>query len=87
MQDSSAKIYCYAKVSSQAARLSEVQHLFRRKCDHPSIMCGRYVSPDEASIEREFTLVRTEWPFPPNYNVAPYAECPCDSESNQIRGV
>jgi hypothetical protein len=27
-------------------------------------MCGSYVSPDEASIEREFTLVRTEWQFP-----------------------
>lgn len=24
-------------------------------------MCGRYVSPDEASIEREFNLVHTEW--------------------------
>src|SRR5277367_5205789 len=34
-------------------------------------MCGRYVSPDEASIEREFTLVRTEWQFPPSFNVAP----------------
>jgi putative SOS response-associated peptidase YedK len=34
-------------------------------------MCGRYVSPDEASIEREFNLVRTEWQFPPSYNVAP----------------
>jgi hypothetical protein len=32
-------------------------------------MCGRYVSPDEASIEREFTLVRAEWQFPPSYNV------------------
>jgi putative SOS response-associated peptidase YedK len=34
-------------------------------------MCGRYVSPDDASIEREFTLVRTEWQFPASYNVAP----------------
>jgi len=34
-------------------------------------MCGRYVSPDEASIEREFTLVRAEWQFPPSFNVAP----------------
>ena len=39
-------------------------------------MCGRYVSPDEASIEREFTLVRTEWQFPPSYNVAPTQNVP-----------
>lgn len=37
-------------------------------------MCGRYVSPDEASIEREFNLVRAEWQFPPSYNVAPTNE-------------
>jgi putative SOS response-associated peptidase YedK len=34
-------------------------------------MCGRYVSPDEASIEREFNLVHAEWQFPPSFNVAP----------------
>ena len=34
-------------------------------------MCGRYISPDEASIEREFNLVHTEWQFPPSFNVAP----------------
>jgi putative SOS response-associated peptidase YedK len=34
-------------------------------------MCGRYVSPDEASIEREFNLVHHEWQFPPSFNVAP----------------
>jgi putative SOS response-associated peptidase YedK len=39
-------------------------------------MCGRYVSPDESSIEREFTLVRTEWQFPPSYNVAPTQDVP-----------
>jgi putative SOS response-associated peptidase YedK len=39
-------------------------------------MCGRYVSPDEASIEREFNLVRTEWQFPPSYNVAPTQTVP-----------
>jgi hypothetical protein len=26
-----------------------------------SSMCGRYVSPDDAAIEREFNLVRAEW--------------------------
>jgi putative SOS response-associated peptidase YedK len=35
------------------------------------LMCGRYASPDEASIEREFNLVHKEWQFPPSYNVAP----------------
>jgi putative SOS response-associated peptidase YedK len=39
-------------------------------------MCGRYVSPDEASIEREFNLVHTEWQFPPSFNVAPTQAVP-----------
>ena len=39
-------------------------------------MCGRYVSPDDASIEREFTLVRTEWQFPASFNVAPTHNVP-----------
>lgn len=39
-------------------------------------MCGRYVSPDEASIEREFNLVRTEWQFPASFNVAPTQQVP-----------
>jgi putative SOS response-associated peptidase YedK len=39
-------------------------------------MCGRYVSPDEASIEREFNLVRSEWQFPPSFNVAPTQSVP-----------
>jgi putative SOS response-associated peptidase YedK len=39
-------------------------------------MCGRYVSPDEASIEREFNLVRTEWQFPANFNTAPSQAVP-----------
>jgi len=39
-------------------------------------MCGRYVSPDEASIEREYTLVRSEWHFPPSFNVAPTQQVP-----------
>jgi putative SOS response-associated peptidase YedK len=39
-------------------------------------MCGRYVSPDEGSIEREFNLVRTEWQFPASYNVAPTQQVP-----------
>ena len=39
-------------------------------------MCGRYVSPDEASIEREFNLVRTEWQFPASFNIAPSQAVP-----------
>jgi putative SOS response-associated peptidase YedK len=39
-------------------------------------MCGRYVSPDEGSIEREFNLVRTEWQFPASFNVAPTQQVP-----------
>ena len=39
-------------------------------------MCGRYVSPDDASIEREFNLVRQEWSFPPSFNVAPTQSVP-----------
>ena len=39
-------------------------------------MCGRYVSPDEAAIEREFNLVHMEWRFPASFNVAPTEEVP-----------
>ncbi len=39
-------------------------------------MCGRYVAPDEASIEREFSLVHAGWKFPPSYNVAPTQQVP-----------
>ena len=39
-------------------------------------MCGRYVSPDEASIEREFSLVHHEWQFPISYNGAPTQSVP-----------
>ena len=39
-------------------------------------MCGRYVSPNDAVIEREFNLVHTEWQFPPSFNVAPTQPVP-----------
>lgn len=39
-------------------------------------MCGRYVAPDEASIEREFNLVHQEWQFPSLFNVAPTQQVP-----------
>ena len=51
-------------------------------------MCGRYVSPDESSIEREFNLVRTEWQFPASYNVAPTQQVPIvRSENGEHRGL
>jgi putative SOS response-associated peptidase YedK len=50
-------------------------------------MCGRYVSPDEASIEREFNLVHTEWQFPPSFNVAPTQSVPIvRSSAGERRG-
>lgn len=39
-------------------------------------MCGRYVSPDDSAIEREFNLVRTEWTFPASFNIAPSQKVP-----------
>jgi putative SOS response-associated peptidase YedK len=39
-------------------------------------MCGRYVSPDSASIEREFELLPAEWKFPASFNVAPSQAVP-----------
>jgi putative SOS response-associated peptidase YedK len=39
-------------------------------------MCGRYVAPDEAAIEREFNLVHSEWQFPASFNVAPTQNVP-----------
>jgi SOS response associated peptidase (SRAP) len=38
-------------------------------------MCGRYVSPDTAAIEREWRITRrTSNPFPRHYNVAPSSQ-------------
>lgn len=41
-------------------------------------MCGRYVSPGDLDIEREFALVgsRAPHPFPQRYNVAPSTTVP-----------
>ena len=41
-------------------------------------MCGRYVSPEESAIEREFTLVGTPGAslFPASFNVAPTQQVP-----------
>jgi putative SOS response-associated peptidase YedK len=39
-------------------------------------MCGRYVSPEDAAIEREFALMHTPWQFPASFNVAPTQRVP-----------
>jgi putative SOS response-associated peptidase YedK len=44
-------------------------------------MCRRYVSPDAASIEREFKLPRSQWQFTENFNTAPAQTVPA------VRGV
>jgi putative SOS response-associated peptidase YedK len=48
-------------------------------------MCGRYVSPDEASIEREFNLVHQEWQFPASFNVAPTQQVPILREIDGVK--
>jgi putative SOS response-associated peptidase YedK len=48
-------------------------------------VCGRYVSPDDAAIEREFNLVHTEWRFPASFNAAPTQELPVIRLVNGVR--
>jgi putative SOS response-associated peptidase YedK len=51
-------------------------------------MCGRYVSPDAASITGEFSLVRPDWRFPANFNTAPSQVVPAiRSRAGQYLGV
>jgi putative SOS response-associated peptidase YedK len=50
----------------------EVRHPFT----YNRIMCRRYVSPDQVSIDQEFDLVRSEWTFADNFNAAPTAAVP-----------
>jgi len=50
-------------------------------------VCGRYVSLDEASIEREFNLVHQEWQFPASFNEVPTQQVPILREMNgEARG-
>ena len=62
-------------------------------------MCGRYVSPEEAAIEREWNRVRIRNPlgldstrFGPNWNVAPTHQVPAlrrcegDAEAGRAEG-
>lgn len=39
-------------------------------------MCGRYVTPEQAAAEREFSLRRSSWHFQASFNVAPSLEVP-----------
>ena len=49
-------------------------------------MCGRYVSPDDAAIEREFNLVRsTGMDIRASYNVVPSFDVPVIRNVNGVR--
>lgn len=39
-------------------------------------MCGRYVTRDQAAIERTFSIVKPWWRFEASYNVAPSQQVP-----------
>src|ERR1022692_4864989 len=39
-------------------------------------MCGRYVTKDQAAIERAFSIVKPWWRFEASYNVAPSQQVP-----------
>ena len=39
-------------------------------------MCGRYVSPDAAAIEREFRISGRDWRFDASFDVAPSQRVP-----------
>lgn len=60
-------------------------------------MCGRYVSPDQAAIERAVEVQRRSWaarlddgapvaPFAANYNVAPTAPIPVVRVVREVDG-
>jgi len=51
-------------------------------------MCGRYVSPEDAAIEREFDLVRTPgMEIQPSFNVAPTQNVPVIRSVMGVRTV
>lgn len=51
-------------------------------------MCGRYVSPDEAAIERQWHIGRRNSnPFPRRFNVAPTTEVPLLRVSGRSREI
>jgi putative SOS response-associated peptidase YedK len=54
-------------------------------------MCGRYVSPDEAAIERLWNFTRGGGnPFSRNFNVAPTTQVPVlrsDGDSLELKGA
>jgi putative SOS response-associated peptidase YedK len=44
-------------------------------------MCGRYVTKDQAAIERAFSIVKPWWRFEASYNVAPSQQVPVVREN------
>ena len=54
-------------------------------------MCGRYVTKDQAAMERAFSIVKPWWRFETSYNVAPTQQVPVvrlgadDSEGVMVR--
>jgi putative SOS response-associated peptidase YedK len=49
-------------------------------------MCGRYVFPDDASIEREFNIIRSPGlEIRPSYNVAPTQKVPVIRQAEDAR--
>jgi hypothetical protein len=86
MVDSKADCDLMATPSWPASRRIATEHAFRwvpskRRRENSG---GRYVSPDEAPIEREFYLVHQEWQFPSSFNVAPTQQVPILRERGQI---
>jgi putative SOS response-associated peptidase YedK len=39
-------------------------------------MCGRFITGNQAAIEREFAIVQPLWTFAPSYNIAPTQPVP-----------
>jgi len=39
-------------------------------------MCGRFITGNQAAIEREFSIIEPLWTFQPSYNVAPTQSVP-----------
>jgi putative SOS response-associated peptidase YedK len=48
-------------------------------------MCGRYVTKDQAAIERAFSIVKPWWRFQASYNVAPTQQVPVVRTAKGVR--
>ena len=66
----------HGKLVQYSALHTTVWTAFVTRRDH-SPMCGRYVTPDEAAMERAYDLTARQWQawmdeaYRPSYNVAP----------------